>query len=255
MNVNHIIQTHKELTDKYSCNITAEDYAAFEVNKQLLKRISEIENSAMAVYDMHKKNFILFRSKINGRTSIKLDHEKNNLDHFFNVMHPDDLPFVVDTEVKTFNFLTSLEPVERKDYKLIFDFRLSNSKGVYFRYIQQRIVLELDKDGEIWLMLNLTDLVSEKNTNEPPQRQMINIKTGKRCLFNEDLGQPAEKLLSKREAEILGLISQGFDSREISEKLFICVNTVNNHRQNILSKTKTENTTQTLLYAKRIGII
>jgi len=63
MNVNRIIQTHKELTGKYSCNVTAEDYAAFEVNKQLLIRISEIENSAMAVYDMHKKNFILFRSK------------------------------------------------------------------------------------------------------------------------------------------------------------------------------------------------
>jgi DNA-binding CsgD family transcriptional regulator len=85
--------------------------------------------------------------------------------------------------------------------------------------------------------------------------RMINIKSGKLHLFNNDDSINSGTLLTKREAEILGLIAQGLDSRDISERLFISVNTVNNHRQNILSKTRSENTTQALLYAKRIGII
>jgi DNA-binding CsgD family transcriptional regulator len=74
-------------------------------------------------------------------------------------------------------------------------------------------------------------------------------------LFNNDYSINSGTLLTKRETEILGLIAQGLDSRDISKRLFISVNTVNNHRQNILSKTRSENTTQALLYAKRIGII
>ena len=78
---------------------------------------------------------------------------------------------------------------------------------------------------------------------------IVNLRTGKSCLFNN------RSFLSQREIEILGLISQGLDSHEISDKLFISVNTVNNHRHNILSKTKTETTIQACYYAKRIGII
>jgi DNA-binding CsgD family transcriptional regulator len=74
-------------------------------------------------------------------------------------------------------------------------------------------------------------------------------------LFNSDDEGTPDRLLTKRETEVLGLIARGLDSQNISERLFISVNTVNNHRQNILRKTGTENTPQTLLYAKRLGII
>ncbi len=118
-------------------------------------------------------------------------------------------------------------------------------------FIHQFVILEQDRLGKSWLALIVTDLIAERATNDKPQRRMINIKTGKLYLFNNDSGT----LLTKRETEILGLIAQGMDSHEISERLFISFNTVNNHRQNILSKIRSENTTQALLYAKRIGIL
>jgi DNA-binding NarL/FixJ family response regulator len=80
------------------------------------------------------------------------------------------------------------------------------------------------------------------------------LETGKQCLFN-NLDADNNVLLTKREIEILKLLAQGLESKDIAKKLFISLNTVNNHRQNIISKTGTENTGQALLYAKRIGII
>ncbi len=53
--------------------------------------------------------------------------------------------------------------------------------------------------------------------------------------------------LSAREREIVGLIVKGYSSKEISEKLFISVNTVNTHRRNLLEKNNFKNTKELLL--------
>lgn len=170
-------------------------------------------------------------------------------------MHPADFPFVIDTVCRTYNFLENLPSAERTDYKLIVDYRLINSSGMYLRFVQQMVVLELDKNGKIWLLLKLFDLVSDKAGNEPPQRKLINLRTWQLHLFNDDNDIPSDRVLTNREVQVLGLISQGLDSKNISERLFISLNTVNNHRQNILSKTRSGNASQALIYAKRIGII
>ena len=61
--------------------------------------------------------------------------------------------------------------------------------------------------------------------------------------------------LSKRENEILILISKGYSNIEISEKLFISPSTVNNHRSNLLSKTNTKNTANLLMFAIKNNIL
>jgi DNA-binding NarL/FixJ family response regulator len=123
------------------------------------------------------------------------------------------------------------------------------------RFIHQFVVFEQDKFGKSWLVLIVTDLISEKAANSKPQRRLINLKTGKLHLFNNEGEGNSDTLLTKRETEVLELIVQCLDSQHISEKLSISINTVNNHRQNILYKTRMKNTIQALLFAKRVGII
>jgi len=53
--------------------------------------------------------------------------------------------------------------------------------------------------------------------------------------------------LSNREREIIELIIKGFSSQEISEKLFISINTVNTHRRNLLEKNNFKSTKELLL--------
>jgi DNA-binding CsgD family transcriptional regulator len=47
--------------------------------------------------------------------------------------------------------------------------------------------------------------------------------------------------LSRKEKEILLLISRGYSSREIAKLIFLSPNTVNTHRKNIIRKTGTRN--------------
>lgn len=53
-------------------------------------------------------------------------------------------------------------------------------------------------------------------------------------------------ILSKREKEILKYVLDGNNSKEIAERLYISVNTVNTHRRNILKKTGCKSTLELL---------
>ncbi|MCX2740779.1 response regulator transcription factor [Pontibacter anaerobius] len=63
------------------------------------------------------------------------------------------------------------------------------------------------------------------------------------------------KILSKRELEVLLLISEGFTNAEIAEKLFTSKRTIETHRQNILEKTQTRNTPNLIKYAIQHNLI
>ncbi|HVO72550.1 MAG TPA: helix-turn-helix transcriptional regulator [Ignavibacteriaceae bacterium] len=54
--------------------------------------------------------------------------------------------------------------------------------------------------------------------------------------------------LSVREIEVLGLIMQGYTTKEIAERLFISYETVKSHRKNILVKTGAKNTASLINY-------
>lgn len=237
----------------HACDVSEMDYKRVAPKIELLKRLSEIERSIYAIYDMNSFSYLMQseeQKKLFGSDDNKsVDAE----DHYKNI-HPDDLGFVLETDNMVYRFFSETSPEEKQSYKLVYDFRLKNTEGIYVRYMHQVIVFEQDKNGKSWLMLIITNLLPEKVSNRQPQRRIINIKTGKLHLFNEDDGN-VSIVLTKRELEILELISCGYDSVNIADKLHISVNTVNNHRQNILRKTSTENATQAVLYCKRLGVI
>lgn len=61
--------------------------------------------------------------------------------------------------------------------------------------------------------------------------------------------------LTKREMEILKLICDGLSSKDISEKLFISINTVETHRKRILLKLNVKNSVGVVKYAIENHII
>jgi len=61
--------------------------------------------------------------------------------------------------------------------------------------------------------------------------------------------------LSRRELEVLKLITKEFTALEIAEELFISQNTVNTHRKNLLSKLNAKNTAGLVMYAVQNGLL
>jgi two-component system nitrate/nitrite response regulator NarL len=61
--------------------------------------------------------------------------------------------------------------------------------------------------------------------------------------------------ITNKELEIIRMLSQGLTTKQIAEKLFISIHTVNTHRKNILQKLGLKNTSELLMYVVRHGII
>jgi len=61
--------------------------------------------------------------------------------------------------------------------------------------------------------------------------------------------------LSDREKDVLNLICIGLTSKEVAEKLFISIKTVEVHRANILRKTNARNTAEIMIWAVKNNLI
>lgn len=66
---------------------------------------------------------------------------------------------------------------------------------------------------------------------------------------------PMEIEITSREKEIIQLISEGLNTIEIGEKLFLSMHTVNTHRKNILSKLNVKNSIGVIRFGIQTGII
>jgi DNA-binding NarL/FixJ family response regulator len=71
-------------------------------------------------------------------------------------------------------------------------------------------------------------------------------------LKNEDSKMP---VITRREKEVLLLISEGMTNHEIGEKLFISTTTVDTHRKNLLSKFEAKNTATLIRMAAQFRFI
>ncbi len=61
--------------------------------------------------------------------------------------------------------------------------------------------------------------------------------------------------LSQRELEILQLIAQGLSNREIGKQLFLALNTIKGHNQNIYSKLQVQSRTEAIVRARALGLL
>lgn len=61
--------------------------------------------------------------------------------------------------------------------------------------------------------------------------------------------------LSERELEVLRLVARGLSNREISERLFLAVNTVKGHNQKIFDKLQVQSRTEAVARARELGLL
>lgn len=65
----------------------------------------------------------------------------------------------------------------------------------------------------------------------------------------------ADRMLTRREAEVLRHIAQGMTNAEIASKLFLSIRTINTHRSNLMHKLDIHNTAGLVRYAVEYGVL
>lgn len=230
------------------------------------------------IWESHKKHIELL-TKVNNSYVLVLEYQKrylymsDNIQQFFEVgldgllqthlegdnflatrIHPEDYQALNTSQINLVEFMLN-QPIEkRKDFKYISEYRVKKAEGEYVRIIYQCQILELDENGNPWLILGIADLSPNNAPWVSSKLQIVNFITGETLPLSKF--EEKERVgFTSREKEILLLIRSGMLSKEISEKLSVSIHTVNKHRQNIMQKMNTDNIIGAMEYARKLGLL
>lgn len=135
------------------------------------------------------------------------------------------------------------------DRKLVTEALLHGAKGYLLKEVGTESLIEAVKtveSGGAYLHPKVTNHVLEEYQNA-----MDNVVESSGALFAE-YRKPLH-LLTKRECQVLQLLSEGQSNRDISQTLLISEKTVKNHVSNILQKMEVTDRTQAVVMAIHNG--
>lgn len=203
-------------------------------------------------YDMSLSNISSEITDIHG-----FPPETVTFNDILGTIHPDDIEFIAKAEASIANFFyTKLGKEKMTNYKVNYSFRSRMKNGEYCMLNHQAIVLTLDSNGGFGKALNIHTRIDHLTKNNTYQYSLIGLKE-EPSYMNIDVFEDTQCFseFSKREIDIIKLIAEGFDNNEIANTLFISVNTVKQHRKNILKKSSSRNTAQLIRKSTLQGLL
>jgi DNA-binding CsgD family transcriptional regulator len=216
--------------------------------------LSEMNNSGINVFDISKRQVVFYSANFGRLLGYSpADYEKTGMNFFIDKIHPEDIIRGASLGVSIMKLFNSFPVAEKLDYKMIQEYRMLNSDNKYVRLIEQYQMIELDANGQIWLMMGVVDVSPNQEDMNEMKCQLMNFKTGQFVPFEPP--QQPQVDLTKREVEILRLVKEGLLSKEISNRLSISLHTVNTHRQRLLAKLGANNSVEALMFATKFRLI
>jgi len=159
-------------------------------------------------------------------------------------IHPDDLPMIIEVLKKAGDILKKMLQAERSTVKFRVFYRILKADGSFCWCMQSNKVIN-DTANNTQIDLGMMVCLPEHQTLD---RVVGYLKTDKKCIEisgKVDSEKPIS-LLSSREIEVITLVSKGFNSREISQKLLLSEQTIKIHRKNILKKLNVNSSIQAI---------
>lgn len=228
-------------------------------SKLILQMISEmlvIGDYYYFVINLHQESISNVHDNI--LKSHPYSEKPTQLQRIIDLIHPEDLDYVLLAEETCNLRMSKLDPIVRQNYKSCYCFRMKIKNGKYHLFHHQSIPIQFDAEGRIISSLNIhTDIehISKKNSYSA---HLIGI-NDVNDFFQIDLsrkvmtGKRDNNPLTSREIEILRYIAKGFSSIKIAELLGISDQTVRVHRKNILKKTQTFNSSSLVKHCVEMG--
>ena len=222
--------------------------------KGVASNYARIENAIAVLSDLRANTSYICYGKFAGVLGLGKDVKEGKVDsiweeEIFSRIHPDDLAEKHLQELCFFHFIKQQPQNKRKDYYLMSKLRMRTTTNSYIT-VMHRMFYIFGKSGETLRMALC--LYSPLIIDFPARCVIVDSSDGHTI---EPGKQNRDSILSEREKQILKLIDKGMTSKDIAEMLYISINTVSRHRQDILGKLQVKNSIEACRIAKELKII
>ncbi len=233
------------------------NYSIAENYAKILRHLEYFSHQCFWIFDYHLNNFYYISSNSNFFKKKDFDLVKENgYDYFIKNTYPNDILYLLEIHKNTWKFLQNLDKNQSvTDFKVNYVIQLRNTLGKYVAVNQQVKLVETDKQGNIWLSLGSFEEVNEKLSYFP---YIQNVVSGKKTnLIETSVSKHSFEApkLTERELELLRYLSNNFSQTEISERMYISVDTLKNHRKNLYRKLHVSDKKEAMKNAYYLGLL
>jgi DNA-binding CsgD family transcriptional regulator len=150
------------------------------------------------------------------------------------------------------------ETNEKSLYQYILTFRFLNNNGYYIWMYNRIMFISHDDEGKPWIMVSLLSSMKHFKANDNISFTRLKFNRGK-GIYETQESQELEPeyldILSSTDLKILKLLAEGFNNRQIAERLNYTEHTIKAYRKKMLKKTWCNNTAELLSFSLRNKLI
>ncbi len=168
---------------------------------------------------------------------------EGGLDFHNSIWHPDDkVIFATQIFRDIKQFWSKIEPMDFPNYRFSFNYRFFQGDDRISHLCQYNTYLEPQNGIPLLNLVVFSDISDFKTDNIMILTISKYMKGfGYIKVFSKSYNPKQKSKLSVRETEILRLSLEGMSNKLIADKLFISLNTVKHHKQNMMEKTCAKN--------------
>lgn len=234
------------------CKTEIRENAQLQKCQKMAQNFVDLENGIAILSDLQNDTSYIYSGKLAQEIGVFKNIEQQEIDsiweeELFAKLNPSDILQKHMLELQFFQFIKSIPTEKRKDYCVMSRLRMDDHR---LTLLHKMFYFTNSDDQNVELALCLYNF-DYLNTNSA-QGIIISTADGSVIPQTEDSNNT---FLTDREKQILRMIQEGRLSKEIAETLFISVNTVNRHRQNILEKMRVGNTAEACALAIKMNWI
>jgi DNA-binding CsgD family transcriptional regulator len=204
------------------------------------------------VFDVGQMRF-LYTSK-NIFHLIGVTPEEINPGHYTQLVHPDDEEKLGQARARVYKLEREIFQAQKGSLLISFNLRLRNPADKYINlFVQEYMFYSPIPHKAVFLIQVITNIDWFKM-----KKDRFHLYAGDDLSlfrFPDQILLETGPDLSYREFEIIRLIEAGLSSKEIADKLFLSIHTVNTHRSNILEKTGKSQISDLIYEFKEKGLL
>ncbi len=188
-----------------------------------------------------------------------LERKPQHLKEIIDLVHPDDIPFVMQAERMTIDKMIEIGVEHKLNLKSSYCFRMRMGNGKYELFHHQAIQSVKNSEGRLLQSINIHTNIQHLT---PVNNYVVLVSgIGSRNDFHQMhykdwlLADALPKSLTNRERDILRHIATGHTSPEIAALCSLSNHTIRTHRKNILRKTQTKNSSELIRKCVEWGLL
>jgi DNA-binding CsgD family transcriptional regulator len=249
--LNLILKTQSHLYEKDAHNLPL-------IKDNYINEFSHNENSIKVVFDHEQfkilhisdniERFLGYKAKEFYESSMLFVLKLATLDHF-NFIHV------------WLNWAVSMHTLLGHLYhtkQIICGIKMTHKNGRTLRLLLRYSALEMTENGAVKIAAISIDDITHLTKGDfywgrLEQQNEENITVNH--FVSTDNKNHSNDIISEREKDVLRLLAEGKESKDIGKELFISSHTIDNHRRNMINRVGVRDTTGLIQICKMVGII